>query len=333
MNVFIIGAGFTKAVFPNAPLNGELLDALALKDSHSAARELLGRYQTKDIEIALTKLDTDLAQAGAGNNADLQNLRKRIEAELGKYFGISEQLGDNAPCQFSVSNNLFTNMHWLARFVGDAIRPEDVAISLNYDCVLEGALDRCGKWSPNGGYGFPFDPPPGSDSFPKSPVTVIKIHGSASFLSAPYIDKPDARHVGFYFVEQFFPRSAENKHYGLANGQTYLIAPSYVKVPAVEISYLMIEALQATTKADNLVVIGCSLRPEDIFLTVLHTNFLHQPSGRDRKIIVIDPEAQAIKGRLENYWGVNVASQIVTIPKSLEVSVEDLLKLISGASS
>jgi hypothetical protein len=96
------------------------------------------------------------------------------------------------------------------------------------------------------------------------------------------------------FDECFFPRSAKNTHigYGAGTGRSYLIAPSYVKIPGVEITYLMLDALAASAQAEKLVVIGSALRPEDSFLTVVVTNFLHQPSWRNRKIIVVDPALQ-----------------------------------------
>jgi hypothetical protein len=43
---------------------------------------------------------------------------------------------------------------WLKKFMQTALFDGDVAISLNYDCVFEGALDCVGRWSPKGGYGF-----------------------------------------------------------------------------------------------------------------------------------------------------------------------------------
>ncbi|MCZ6753516.1 MAG: hypothetical protein O7E51_17015, partial [Acidobacteria bacterium] len=175
------------------------------------------------------------------------------------------------------------------------------------------------------------EPPPDGDTYPKSPLKVLKIHGSASFQIAPYSNKPAARHVDLCFDERFFPRSAENKHGSWVGGETYLIAPSYVKIPTVEISHLMLDALQATNEAANLIIVGCSLRPEDAFLTLLHTNFLRKKS--DKKIIIVGLEAKTIKGRLENYWGVNIGSCICAIPQDLENSVAELVKLISNSNS
>lgn len=294
MNVFIVGAGFTKAVFPDAPLNGNLLQVLANKSPTSASQILRDRYMSEDIEIALTKLDVDIASS---RDQYLHELRRHIESELADYFS-----------SFFASEDLMTRSHWLVQLIDCAFLPEDVAISLNYDCVLEGALDCREKWSPNGGYGSSLDNPLASNDKPsKSPVTVLKIHGSANFVIAPYAGKSTTRAVSFDYDERFFPRSAKNMHFGYGagtgTGRSYVIAPSYVKIPTVEISYLMLDALTASTNANNLIIIGSALRPEDSFLTLLITNFLRQPSWRSRKIIVVGPEAESISNRLKDYWG------------------------------
>lgn len=324
MNTFIIGAGFTKAVFPNAPLNRDLLDALAGKFTDSAAAVLRDTYKTDDIEIALTRLDSDIAvsQGERGSLADDgHKLRRRIETELGDYFS-----------SFLASEELLAQSPWLSQFVDRVFTSGDVVISLNYDCVLEGALDCRGKWSPKEGYGYPFVHGLAcDDEFSKSPVTVLKIHGSASFAIAPYGDKPEASSVNFNFNERFFPRSAKNKNlrFGERTGRPYLIAPSYVKVPTVEIAYLMLEALSASATAMNLVIIGSALRPEDGFLSVILTNFLHQPSWKTRRILIVDPAANAISSRVKKFWGVDVSSQIVPLEECLETSVPSLVELLS----
>lgn len=322
MKVFIIGAGFTKAVFRDAPLNRDLLEALAVKSPRSAAQALLDRYKTQDIEIALTRLDADIAlpQGSGRPGEDIRLLRQRIESELANYFGA-----------FCVSEELIAQSQWLAHLIDAVFVSGDVAINLNYDCVLEGALDCRGKWSPNGGYGSSLSNPlVCDDRSPKSPVTVLKIHGSANFVIAPYANKPKASAVSFDFAERFFPRSAKNTHfgYGAGTGRSYLIAPSYVKTPTVEITYLMLDALAASAGAKNLVIIGSSLRPEDGFLTMLVTHFLRQPSWRDRKIVVVDLAARTIINRLKHYWGVDVSSQMLQIADPLEQSVERLLKTL-----
>jgi len=86
VTTFIIGAGFTKAVFPDAPLNADLLDVLAKRSRDSAALVLRDRYRTHEIEIALMRLDADIASARGEYGPlveEIRNLRQRIETELG----------------------------------------------------------------------------------------------------------------------------------------------------------------------------------------------------------------------------------------------------------
>lgn len=317
MNLFIIGAGFTKAIFSDAPLNRDLLRQLAAANQTSVSLALGDRYKTDDIEMALTKLDVDLANT---QEEQLLKIRKSIESELASYFR-----------SFCGSEELIAKSSWLPSLLDEAFQPGDVAISLNYDCVLEGLLDCCRKWSPNGGYGSSLNNQLATDTTKtKSPVTVLKIHGSANFVIAPYANWPKASCVSFDFEKCFFPISAKNSHFrfGAGTGRSFLIAPSYVKVPTVEIAHLMLEALSASTKAKNLIIIGSALRPEDSFLTVVVTNFLSQPDWQSRRIILIDPKAEQIRSKLRHYWGVNIDAQIFSISGLLESSIPQLLGTI-----
>ena len=321
MNAFIIGAGFTKAAIPNSPLNDELIEALARKKPNSAARAVGESYKTNNIEIALTKFDCDIQNAPQSSDDRNIGLRRQIETELGDYFSSSS---------FCASEKLLADNAWLASFVHQAFAQDDVAISLNYDCLLEGALDCAGKWTPNGGYGYIKHPFVQDDNCSKSPVTVLKIHGSVSFRSAPYLNAPETRWIAPVVNKGFFPRSAQNMDFSLFKAEgPYVIAPSYVKVPRVEVAYLMLDALVASAKARNLVIIGSSLRKEDSFLTLIATRFLHHRSWEKRQIIIVDPRADVIREKLKSYWGVNVSNQIVSISERLQDSVKALVKLIS----
>jgi hypothetical protein len=312
MNAFIIGAGFTKAVVPHSPLNDDLLKELAGKKPDSAARALGEMYDENRIEVALTKFDCD--------NPCATGLRQKIEEEIGEYFSSPS---------FLASKELLDEKPWLASFIDQAFAQDDVAISLNYDCLLEGALDCAGKWTPNGGYGSYLNHPLLQESCSESSVTILKIHGSASFRSPTYRNKPGTGSLGFVINEHFFPHSGKNLDFSWSGDERpYLIAPSYVKVPKVEIAYLMLDALAESAKADNLVIVGSALRKEDSFLTLITTGFLHNPSWQKRKIIIADPSADDIREKIKNYWGVNVSDQIVPVRAFLQDSVTELVELI-----
>ena len=134
MNAFMIGAGFTKSVFPDCPLNDDLLEVLTREKPNGAARVLRDTYNETKIEVVLTKFDCD--------NPDSNPLRQELEKEVGDYFS-----------RFCASDKLMADQPWVASFVTDVFKEADVVTSLNYDCVFEGVMDLGGKWTPNGGYG------------------------------------------------------------------------------------------------------------------------------------------------------------------------------------
>ena len=112
--------------------------------------------------------------------------------------------------------------------------------------------------------------------------------------------------------------------------EPYVIAPSYVKVPKVEIAHLMLEALNGSAKANKLIIIGSALRKEDSFLSLIVTTFLHDLSLEKRKIIIVDPHADSIGDKLKNYWGVKRLNQIVPVAAYLQDSVIKLAQLTSA---
>src|SRR5215467_11906732 len=62
-NLFIIGAGFTKAVFPTAPLNNQLLCQVVGSRNNSTLERVWTEYGFSgeiDIEMLLTRFDLDL---------------------------------------------------------------------------------------------------------------------------------------------------------------------------------------------------------------------------------------------------------------------------------
>ena len=170
----------------------------------------------------------------------------------------------------------------------------------------------------------------GNDDAP-SPIEVLKIHGSTSFRIATDPGNPNHRTVNFAINKKYFPRSGKytNFDFGGDDAQTYLIAPSYVKRPTYKISRLMLKSVEAVAKADTLIIIGCGLRPEDMFLYVLLTAFSDGRSPPERKIIVLDPKAEDLVFNIKTYLTVDDSFCMVSIPEKLQQdSVERLLQTI-----
>ena len=108
--MFIVGSGFTRAVFgDDAPTNAALLPCLCQSEP-TFWQEIVRRYKTNDIEVALTKLDLDLNKAEA-NKAELVSERQRIETSLARFFRkfrFSEHLVESRPWIEPLMHSLFS---------------------------------------------------------------------------------------------------------------------------------------------------------------------------------------------------------------------------------
>lgn len=296
-NFYIFGAGFTKAVFSNAPLNGQLVDALLDREPSSPLKSLSEKYGTKDIELLLTKLDIDTQQGHYK-----QDLRNSINKEIAEYFQ-----------QFRFTPDILNGITWLEQFARSVFSKNDVILNLNYDTFLEGLLDYFEVWNPNHGYGGISNVLVGEDNINAYNIQILKIHGSEHFTLQNYFDKPESVSLSYEFNQHVFPKSGAHSFLGPRsiprasfnrdNARPYIIAPSFVKIPTVEIAYLMIDAFKAVEKSQKLIVVGCGLRPEDGFLWLLLTHFLRQPGWKARRIIIISPDACSIGSKIKRYWG------------------------------
>jgi len=143
-NIYLLGAGFTKAVYPKIPLNKDLLGAIV---GNGGTKLLVyqKKYKTEDIERLLTQIDLD-----SFNDVQIKKNRQVIESEISAFF---------SNFRFEVLNGNIPS--WLETFSTELLKQNDSIISLNYDCMLEGVLDYLGVWTPRYGYArildFPTD--------------------------------------------------------------------------------------------------------------------------------------------------------------------------------
>jgi hypothetical protein len=120
MNFFIIGSGFTKSIFSEAPLNNELLRAIDNGNLACASHYFTEKYQTDDIEIALTKLNVDIATSYYYNRqlySELRDIRHKIEIDLGNYF-----------TSYRATHELLDKALWLMNFMRYAMADGDVVL-------------------------------------------------------------------------------------------------------------------------------------------------------------------------------------------------------------
>src|SRR5439155_22803072 len=92
-NLFIIGAGFTKAVFPTAPLNDELLSqVVGPEPDNSPLGQVWAEYRLSNIETLLTRLDLDLLTGKSRFGKDHRDAVSKQLAEFVSRFRFKEDV-------------------------------------------------------------------------------------------------------------------------------------------------------------------------------------------------------------------------------------------------
>lgn len=123
-HVFILGAGASRAAFPNGDRNGRLLplmddlpDVLGMKES---LKSLMGDHQATGFEELYSKLASSESHA---------NERKRLEVAIRDYFTQLE----------------LPDQPTLYDFLLLALRPKDMIATFDWDPLLWQASQRCAK--------------------------------------------------------------------------------------------------------------------------------------------------------------------------------------------
>jgi hypothetical protein len=231
----------------------------------------------------------------------MSHLADKSHFSEGDRNAVSKQLGDFVS-RFRFKQDVEW-LHPLTRIVSK----NDVIISLNYDCFLEGFLDFHGVWSPKGGYhDRVISTDPWDDSLPDNPrnIRILKIHGSESFRRSSFLGKPELMTIHLSINSALFPRSGKNIHFGsLRDEGPYVIAPSFTKQFNVELQCLLLDAMRFARVARNLIIIGCGLRPEDSHLWLVLTSFIYNRQWKKKRTFIVNPHASKTRKRIENFWG------------------------------
>lgn len=293
------------------------------KDNGKILSKYKDKYKIDDIEKLLTLLDLEATESD-----EIKNDRSAINAEIVSYFRKFRfsKFGADIPL-------------WLKTFALNVLKRNDAIVYLNYDCFLEGALDKLGVWSPNDGYAginnFP------TDSLPKNPenIKIYKIHGSENFIEStvkefPVIgENPKQTAIGVLINSAIYPKTSAHScyRYGTINSKLYIIAPSFVKIPHRDIAAMMLDLMKVAEVATDFVIIGCGMRPEDNFLWLLLTCFLNRISNPKHRLVILDPSSEKIRERISNYWigDIRQFDNIVTIPCKLEDGISKLNRYLN----
>lgn len=311
-------------MFPNAPLNRDLLHSIIETNPGTLLKKYQIRYHTDDIEILLTRLDLEIDQ-NSYEKEQLQKDRKTIEEDISKYFE-----------QFRFEEEYLQKNIWLETLAKKLFKDSDAIITTNYDCFLEGLLDYYKLWHPGDGYVNVYDPRiPTNRKNPKG-IKFYKIHGSENFRECKEFDGkgPTGKTIiGFIVRKGVYPLSGKNTNVGWAEEHCgkYIIAPSFVKIPHFQIADIVNKAVEVAKTTQNMVIIGSSLRDEDIFLRLILTGFVNYRAQNKKKLIIVDPKACAILEKIKIFCvGSTEQINLVSISKKIEEGLGDLINLLEA---
>jgi hypothetical protein len=162
---------------------------------------------------------------------------------------------------------------------------EDLILTFNYDLALEKALWKVNRWTPNEGYirVSDFEVLEDKAKLAKSPVRLLKLHGSLNWLPPQVLPKENLRITldnlecwGFFFENMQTilkrdpkgPSGANTRKIskGYAGGiHPYWFLPSYLKPfdSKKELEDIWKKARKIFEGTNNLVIIGYSFPKED----------------------------------------------------------------------
>ena len=176
MKTYVLGAGASAHVgYPlTATLGADLLGWMKKQTKFdlyapTAARLETTFNSTSNLEDLLTEM-ADAVSAGLADSDDETAIRQRFRQDY-HVLGLALQerfaeIGKNPAGAYE-------------QFCADVVQDGDCIITFNYDVSLERELRKAGKWDVGDGYGFAI-----GDHGEKSPVRVLKLHGSCNWLGS-----------------------------------------------------------------------------------------------------------------------------------------------------
>ncbi|NTU49710.1 MAG: hypothetical protein HGA87_02235 [Desulfobulbaceae bacterium] len=330
-NLYILGAGFDKAVHNESPLNDELMARLSL--SYELNQWINKHLEAKDnIELLLTYLDLD-----SRRQPELLEYRKVIEKALVSVFRQYRlTVSDLKP--------------WMESFAKAILQQDDAVVNLNYGCSLEGMLDHFEVWSPIKGYSQFCgnwaaeigDSGCGDNNCAQMKnIQIYKVHGSEHFEETYDLQQEQETYIQPLIDKTLFPKSSAHSWFetGIGKKKTkgYIIAPSYIKKPHVQMLYMMDEVLCRARLAKSLIIMGCGLRAEDQFLWHVICAFLNQDKPlkeNAKRIVIVDPNAKNLQKNIQSYFSnmqgfFQQADRSIAFSGKIEEKMEELKNVLN----
>jgi hypothetical protein len=306
--VYLLGAGFTRALNDKAPLNNDVMEKIDFSKFEETSQ--IRKEAGKDIEYLLTLLDLKIAKASA-ELEKLQEIKKNINRQIHDIFDIDKLCRMNS------------NKQLLDQFV-QSIPNDSHIISLNYDCVLDQGLYWNGVWEPCCGYRGKSEYKDCSCKTKPNHKNIIllKPHGSINFYLRKSINTNEpGEYPQIDLSDNIFPERSSNFNGRDDNDEPYIATMSYDKQYKNGMFMFWGKAIKALKEADRLVVIGCSLRNEDAFLRYALYNFGARKDA-DKLIVEVvsqsDLSCETVKSNIEKVIVKHVKYDFVLYPGGLK---------------
>lgn len=272
---FILGAGATRAVYPNCPLDNDFFDKL-----RSFCPDLEGRLSEE-----LSKIMPEFRKAGLekvlmtieSESSPTTKMHLREDIYKGIYRLIAEHTDSNIGFDQTFNNPKPTTYH---KTLVSKCNDNDFFITLNYDLTLDMAVwadraDYNNKWSIID-YGFSEGDKLGSNLFVVNmdhKKSVYHLHGSLNWGI-----KKDGEMKAY--------RSAIPPLRSSSQLNPFIVLPGPKEYPT-PIENIWNAAKRRLEGADELIVIGCSLNPGDRKLLELIGEWLIGHFGAKKKVVYL----------------------------------------------
>lgn len=310
--VYLLGAGFARAILPSMPLLQDLSARMehALADT-SLIPEPVGAMMWENFAHALSYLEQEKPWVTEADNLRHRALFLEISNAMARDLDATvaqaaEQLGRNVPA-------------WLEQLIRHWHHRCHV-VTLNYDTLIESVAARVRLPPGDGVHARDIYPPLLTDAAlrsgsprpgkPRASFRLLKLHGSTDWY---YSGRSSARGEPIYFVpplragepEEHEEREHQERLRAVTDKYPFLIPPIYDKSPLLThetIRALWFQAGEALQHAERVVCLGYSLPESD--LTMKH--FLRTTCAADARFVVVNQSRDAVRNLERLFQGTRV---------------------------
>jgi len=284
---------------------------------------------TINIEDVLTLLDKRIEEYENRGQYYVKGLKRRVQRGFNLLSTRFQLIAFIGHVLLEITNGRLCPLH---KKLADQLTNDDTVITLNYDLLMDTALQSKGKWMQDTGYGIRFKSVIEGGKFvdvnssAKSQIPYLKLHGSLNWLHGenPYNWMRIGSHLPLG-QDIFLLRKIDHKissepidilgKYEYEENDLYYDLVSLLIAPRADKPYgsfpeafnvLWDIAKSAIETAEEIIIIGYSIPISDTRCQQLIGNATN--NGRKPAFIIVNRSPSAIEGRLRRIIGYSASS-------------------------